>query len=160
MRFDLIDHQFDFPTLMIQLDQRERWRHARVEQRRYQAIHLAWLSQARIGHPIGDDAHPHAALQGIASMSRMGWFHPSQHRAISQAALLAQVLPCACFQGSQDMGATLTNLLDEAARDEAFIYQHHHVGSDLREQAVRPKAAVLAAVSGVVNSVPSMAMSR
>src|SRR6266571_5126503 len=111
MRFDLIDHQFDFPTLMIQLDQRERWRHARVEQRRYQAIHLAWLSQARIGHPIGDDAHPHAALQGIASMSRMGWFHPSQHRAISQAALLAQVLPRSRFQGSQDMGATRTNML-------------------------------------------------
>src|SRR5713101_6505086 len=68
----------------------------------------------------------------------MRWGHPCQYRAISQAALLAQVLPRSRFQGSQDMGATLTNMLDEAARDETCVYQHQHVGSYLREQAVRP----------------------
>jgi hypothetical protein len=67
MRFDLINHQFDFPALMIQLDQCARWGHAGVEQGGDQPIHFAWLSQARIGHTGGDDAHPHPLLLTIAA---------------------------------------------------------------------------------------------
>ena len=44
-RFDLINHQFDFPAFMIPFNQRESRSRQGIEQRRDQSIHLALFSQ-------------------------------------------------------------------------------------------------------------------
>src|SRR5260370_24316204 len=121
VRFDLINHQFNFPALMIQGDQFERWSHPRIEQGRHQAIHLAHLSQTLIGHPIGDDAHPHATAYGVVRRAWTRWANPGEHRAIGQSARLSQVFPHPGFQGPQQMSPLRSHMLDEPSRGDAYL---------------------------------------
>ena len=76
--------------------------------------------------------HPIVRLAGARGT------HPSQYRAIGQAALVSQLFPRPRFQGSQGMGPALTHMLEKAARSDARVHQHQHLWAHLHKQVVRP----------------------
>src|SRR5207248_9963108 len=114
------------------------WSQAWIEQGGHQTIHLAHYSRALIGHPIGDDSHPHATTHRIVRMTWARWTHPGEHRAIGQSSLVVQMFPHPGFEGPQGMGSSLTHVLDKASRGDAGVHQYQHLWAHLLQQAVRP----------------------